>query len=96
VVKFPVKVSHGALVKLVDEAGKPLELGRAATLKATGVASPIGYDGDAYVADLGPRNELLVERKDGSLCTVSFDYRPVARDIPSIGPLRCATKESNQ
>jgi outer membrane usher protein len=96
VVKFPVKVSHSALVKLVDEAGKPLELGSVATLKATGVAAPIGYDGDAYVADLNPRNELLVERKDGRRCTVSFDYKPVARDIPSIGPLRCAEKESSQ
>jgi len=24
---------------------------------------------------------------------VVFDYRPVAREIPSIGPLRCAVQE---
>jgi outer membrane usher protein len=94
VVKFPVKVSRDALLKLVDEAGKPLELGGVATLKATGAAAPIGYDGDAYVADLAPRNELFVERKDGRRCTVSFEYKAVAGDIPSIGPLRCVDKEN--
>ena len=93
VVKFPVKVSHAAVLKLVDEAGKPLELGGVATLHATGAAAPIGYDGDAYVADLGPHNELSIERKDGRHCTVSFDYKAVAGDIPSIGPLRCVEKE---
>jgi outer membrane usher protein len=94
VVKFPVKISRAALVKLVDEAGKPLELGSVATLKATGAEFPIGYDGDAYIADLGVRNELSIERKDGQRCTVNFDYKPVAGDIPSIGPLRCVEKES--
>ena len=93
VVKFPVKVSHSALLKLVDEAGKPLELGSLATLHATGAQAPIGYDGEAYVAGLGSRNELSVERKDGKHCTVTFDYKPVAGDIPSIGPLHCAVKE---
>lgn len=94
VVKFPVKVSHSALLKLVDETGQPLGLGDVATLRATSAAAPIGYDGAAYIADLGPHNELSVERKDGRHCTVSFDYKPVAGDIPSIGPLRCVEKEN--
>jgi outer membrane usher protein len=93
VVKFPVKVSHAALVKLVDESGQSLQLGGVATLKATNDAAPIGYDGEAYVAGLGPHNELSVQRKDGRLCTASFDYKPVAGDIPSIGPLRCVEKQ---
>ena len=91
--KFPVKVSHAALVKLVDESGQSLQLGGVATLKATNDAAPIGYDGEAYVAGLGPHNELSVQRKDGRLCTASFDYKPVAGDIPSIGPLRCVEKQ---
>jgi outer membrane usher protein len=94
VVKFPVKVSHSALLKLVDETGQPLELGSVATLHATGAEVPIGYDGEAYIADLSQHNELSVERKDGQRCTVKFDYKPVAGDIPSIGPLRCAVKEN--
>jgi outer membrane usher protein len=94
VVKFPVKVSHSALLKLVDQTGHPLELGSAATLLATGVEAPIGYDGSAYVTDLGQHNELSVELKSGQRCTVRFDYKPVAGEIPSIGPLRCTVKEN--
>lgn len=93
VVKFAVKISHGALLRLVDEAGVSLTVGSTATLHATGVTVPVGYDGDAYVEDLSPHNELSVERADGRRCTVAFDYQPDPGDIPSIGPLRCLVKK---
>ena len=89
VVKFPIKVSHGALLKLVDEAGVPMPIGSTATLKANSVTVPVGYDGDAYVEDLGSHNELTIERPDGRRCTVAFEYRPLPGDVPTIGPLRC-------
>ncbi len=89
VVRFPVKVSHGALLRLMDEAGRPLPVGSIATLAATRVAVPVGYDGEAYVQDLGPRNTLAVERPDGRRCTVSFGYAPAPGEIPTIGPLTC-------
>lgn len=93
VVKFPVKFSHGALLQLVDERGAAIPLGSTATLIATGVVVPIGYDGNAYVEDLGAHNEVKVERMDGRHCLVSFNYTPVPGDIPSIGPLRCVEKK---
>jgi outer membrane usher protein len=89
VVRFPIKFSHGALLRLVDESGAPLPLGSAATLKATGAVAPIGYDGEAYMEGLSPQNELSVERADGQHCRATFNYRPVPGEIPSIGPLRC-------
>jgi len=89
VVRFPTKISHGALLRLVDEAGVAVPLGSTATLRATGTAVPIGYDGDAYVQDLSPRNNVEVELPDGRRCNVAFEYRPVPGEIPLIGPLRC-------
>jgi outer membrane usher protein len=89
VVKFPIKISHGALLKLVDGAGVALPLGSTAILQATGAKFPIGYDGEAYLEDLSPHNEITVERTDGQRCAVAFDYRPVPGDVPTIGPLRC-------
>ncbi|HEY1804809.1 MAG TPA: fimbria/pilus outer membrane usher protein [Terracidiphilus sp.] len=89
VLKFPIKFSHGALLQLVDEAGVAIPLGSTATLKTTGVVVPVGYDGDAYVEDLSPHNQLAIEFPDGRRCAVTFDYAPVAGEIPSIGPLRC-------
>lgn len=93
VVKFPIKFSHGALLKLVDAAGVAVPLGSAATLRATGTVVPVGYDGDAYVEDLSPHNELLIEFPDGSRCTAAFDYKPATGEIPLIGPLRCLEKK---
>lgn len=87
VARFPVRISHGALVRLVDEAGRPLPVGSVATLAATRVAVPVGYEGEAYVQDLGARNTLAVERPDGRRCTAAFDYAPVPGEIPTIGPL---------
>jgi len=92
VLKFPIKFSHGALLRLVDESGVSVPLGSTAALRTTGVVVPVGYDGDAYVEDLSPHNQLAVEFPDGHRCAVSFDYKPVAGEIPSIGPLRCLEK----
>ncbi len=89
IVKFPIRFSRGALLRLVDQAGVPLPLGSTATLRATGALVPVGYDGQAYVENLAPHNQLTVDRPDGSRCTLAFDYRPIPGDIPSIGPLRC-------
>jgi len=93
VVRFPIKFSHGALLKLVDAAGVAVPLGSTATLRATGTVVPVGYDGDAYVEDLSPHNELLIEFPDGTRCTAAFDYKSIAGDIPLIGPLRCVEKK---
>jgi outer membrane usher protein len=65
VVRFPIQFSHGALLKLVDENGVAIPVGSTATLRATGIAAPVGYDGDAYVEDLGSHNEITVELPNG-------------------------------
>jgi outer membrane usher protein len=77
------------LLRLVDEAGVPLSVGSTATLRATGVTVPVGYDGDAYLEDLSSHNEVTAERADGRHCIVAFDYQSVPGEIPTIGPLRC-------
>ena len=89
VVRFPTKISHGALLRLVDESGVVVPLGSTATLLATGTAAPVGYDGETYIEDLSPRNKVEVELPDGRHCSVAFEYRPVPGEIPMIGPLRC-------
>ena len=89
VVRFPMALSHGALLILVDPSGAPLPVGATAILKATGAAFPIGFDGDTYVLDLAAHNVLLIERPDGKRCETRFEYRPIKGDIPTIGPLVC-------
>ena len=89
VVRFPIKFSHSALVHLVGETGTPLPLGTVATLVATGVSAPVGYDGATYLENLSAHNELTVERADGAHCRANFEYHPAPGEIPSIGPIRC-------
>jgi outer membrane usher protein len=96
VVKFPIQFSHAALLRLVDARGRALPLGSTATLRATGAIVPVGYDGEAYVENLSPHNELSVELPNGRHCAVAFNYKAVAGDIPSIGPLRCQEKSPNE
>ncbi|MBR0667021.1 fimbrial biogenesis outer membrane usher protein [Roseomonas hellenica] len=90
VLGFPVQVSRGALLRLVDAAGSAIPVGSRATLQATGATVPVGYDGEAFVQDLGAEdNRVTVERPDGRRCVASFAYRAVPGEIPTIGPLPC-------
>ena len=92
VLKFPIHFSHAALLELVEVSGLPVPMGSTATLRATGAIVSVGYDGQAYVEDLSPHNELTIERPNGRHCYVSFDYLPAPGNIPSIGPLPCLEK----
>jgi outer membrane usher protein len=89
VVKFPIHTSHGALLRLVDAAGRPLPVGSAAELQATGTSVPVGYDGEAYIEGLSPHNQLTVQLLSGERCVARFAYRPVSGTIPTIGPIPC-------
>ena len=86
-------VSHAALVRLMDETRAPIPLGSMARLKGVDVVYPVGYEGEAYIESLTPHNKLTVTLPDGRTCTVAFDYKPVAGEIPTIGPLRCVGSE---
>ena len=89
VVRFPMRISHAATIRLVDEAGVPIPVGSTAKLIGTAVIGPVGYDGEAYIQDLSRDNQVSVELPDGRRCNVAFNYRPLPGDIPIIGPLRC-------
>jgi len=89
VVRFPMRISHAATIRLVDEAGVPIPVGSTAKLIRTGIIGPVGYDGEAYIQDLSLDNQVSVDLPDGRHCNVAFNYRPVPGDIPIIGPLHC-------
>ncbi len=89
VVRFPVRISHAALLRLVDDAGIPLPVGSKVVLRAAEITFPVGYDGEAYVQELSALNQLDAELPDGRKCSASFDYLPIKGAIPTFGPLRC-------
>lgn len=89
VVRFPMRRLQAALLTLVDEGGKPLPPGCAATLKATGAKASVGFDGQTYVEGLGGHNRLAVELPAGKTCVAEFEFHPSPGQIPRIGPLTC-------
>ncbi|MES2390276.1 MAG: fimbria/pilus outer membrane usher protein [Acidobacteriota bacterium] len=93
IVRFPIAISHGALLRLVDASGQPLPIGSSVTLRSTNTAYPVGYDGEAYIENLMPHNEVIVERGDGTRCRAAFDYTAISGEIPVIGPLKCVDQE---
>ena len=89
VVKFALTRTHGALVQLVDRAGKPLPVGSHAVLESTHEAATVGFEGEAFITGLEEHNMLTVKRQDGTACTVRFDFVPHPGALPKLGPLPC-------
>ena len=94
VVRFPIRISHAALLRIVDDAGLPLSVGSKAVLRATQAAFPVGYDGEAYVQDLSALNQVDAELPNGRRCSAAFYYLPIKGVIPTIGPVRCRSSRS--
>jgi outer membrane usher protein len=91
VVHFPIHLSHGALLRLVDGKGRFIPVGSSGHLvfPSLGQELAIGYDGEAFVTGLGPRNRFLVTLPDGGQCAASFSYKPKTGFLPQIGPIPC-------
>jgi outer membrane usher protein len=88
VVDFHVRKVLAAVLTLHDGSGKALPIGSVAKVEGA-EDQPVGFDGQAYVTGLKPKNRMEVTLPDGKSCIVQFDYQPVKGDIPAIGPLSC-------
>ena len=51
-VEFPLRASRGALLRLMDNSGKPIPLGSTATAQPGGTTAPVGYDGETFIENL--------------------------------------------
>jgi outer membrane usher protein len=89
--RFDTRASAQALLVLVDGRGKPIAVGsRVADGSRSGAV--VGYDGEALVTGLKPRNSLAVRTDDGRACIARFDYAPVLGRISRIGPVACTAE----
>jgi outer membrane usher protein len=89
VVRFPVRVSRGAIIRLVDAKGVSIPVSSSARLDTGTTDLPVGYDGQVYATGLAPHNSLMVTLFGGKTCKASFDYTQVGGTIPEIGPILC-------
>ena len=87
--RFPVRRSAGALIRLVLEDGGPMPLGAQVLLEGAAEPFEVAYEGEVYVTGLSARNRLVATWA-GQRC--EFDVEPGERLglLPRIGPLLCA------
>ncbi len=90
VVRFAVQPMRGALLRLVDAAGRPVPVGSHAVLQPGHQAATVGFGGEAFVTGLADSNTVTVTRQDGSACSARFEFRPHPGALPTIGPLTCS------
>ncbi|WP_342317269.1 fimbria/pilus outer membrane usher protein [Lysobacter sp. FW306-1B-D06B] len=88
---FPVGRYTGAVVILVDERGQPLPVGTTVTVTDSGLTATMGYDGQVFIEQLGPRQTVSAEANDAT-CTaeVLFDAADV---LTTIGPFVCKSSQ---
>jgi outer membrane usher protein len=89
-VRFNVKQSYSALLKVVDDAGVPIPM--VSTAEVSGAQYPVGYDGEVYLTDLREKNEVTVSLPDFSACRIQFPFHHVSAVVPTLGPLRCVVR----
>ena len=91
VVHFPIHVSHGAVLHLVDGKGAYIPVGSTGQLMVPDHSNQvtIGYDGEAFITDLRARNRLLITLPGGGHCTAAFRYAPRPGFLPDLGNVEC-------
>ena len=88
-VRFNVKTEvQSAIVVLTDRSGKFLPAGMAGRLDGTEETFIVGYDGRAYIKELGETNDVVVTTAAGE-CRASFPYKPQKDEQVVIGPVVC-------
>jgi outer membrane usher protein len=84
---FPMGRYTGATVVLVDEAGRPLPVGTAVTVVASGEVQTVGYDGQVFLPDMTPVTRLRAQ-VDGGTCVVDIRFRSEDA-MKTLGPFAC-------
>lgn len=86
VVDFAVEPNEdAAIVEFVDAYGTPIPAGAEGTTD-TGTAFVVGFDGQAFIQNLGPHNTMTVKHGDEE-CRASFAFTPIREKqtfIPSV------------
>ena len=87
--RFPVRRSASALVRLVLEDGEPIPLGAEVMLEGGAEPFIVANDGEVYLTGLSTQNRLSATW-NGQRCTFDVDPGDRLGQLPRIGPVLCA------
>ncbi len=90
VIDFGVRKVSGAVVILVDAAGKPVPVGSEIRLEGSEQETVAGYEGRVYLTGIGPQNTITATLPAAAgTCQASFAYQAEQGAQPEIGPVTC-------
>jgi len=88
VARFAIERYAAATLTLVRADGTVPDVGTLARLDGSELTAMVGYDGVLFIEGLRAQNRVRVG-SGTAVCEVRFDYKPVAGELPVIGPLVC-------
>ena len=94
VLRFDITQVVAASLTLVDDRGQPLPMGMLVEHVETGQTVVLGWDGQVYLEDLKPENELRVRSPGRPACRVRFALPAGAPAVLRLGPLVCRPEAS--
>ncbi len=90
IVKFPVRLGRGALIRIVFEDGQPAPPGAEIELAGDKQEFFVARRGEAFITGLQDRNSIRLKWA-GQTCTVAVELPPGNLDeIARVGPLTCS------
>ena len=88
VVKFPIRRSAGALVRLVLEDGSAVPAGAVVRVAGNETLFPVALDGEAWLTGLAENNTLRVTWRERS-CEIMLTMTKTDDPLPLLGPFVC-------
>ncbi len=88
VLKFPVRRSRGATLKIVLNDGKPLPAGATVQIMGQKEEFPVALQGQVYITGLAQNNDLRIVWHEQS-CKISVTYLESKDPLPDLGTLIC-------
>lgn len=88
VVQFPIKRSHGALMRLVSDDGKALPAGTVVEVEGQATPFPVAMEGEVYLTGLARTNRLRAIWQ-GRHCTLDVPFKDSADPLPNLGTFVC-------
>jgi outer membrane usher protein len=77
IVRLKARTStDAALVTFTLPTGASVPVGSSGRLAGAEEPFIIGYDGEAYVEGLSPKNQVEIELSEGGTCSASFSFSP--------------------
>lgn len=88
-IDFHLKRERNALMRFVDQQGRPLPAGSVVEVDGRDQRYYVGFDGEAFVTDLEGMHRLQVSSPD-ALCIVNLELGANDPAVSDLGPYTCA------